>query len=380
MDILTTLTSLAIILFVILIAPLLSQKIKIPLIVIEMVFGMIIGKSFLKLIRIDAWMEVFAYFGLIYLLFLAGLEVKFDKLKKSSLPIILVASASLLPTFFLGYIIGNFFDVNPFFLGTILSTTSLGIVISASKELNIDERFKTILVGSTILVDITSIFLLVISIQLLLGSLTNLFFYTLVLVLTLFIVPFFFYKFDIGAKITNCCSKQPYFYFEVRFCFALIATLAFLTEFIGFHAILGAFIAGLIISAITYRGSDLKQNLLSFGYGFFVPFFFVMVGVNTDIPLLLTNARNALFLIMILLAGILGKVAGIMGSSKALKLSSKEGLAMGFIHTSRLSLILAGVEIGKNIGVLNEAAYSIFVLFALISVLVGPSIGKFLLK
>jgi Kef-type K+ transport system membrane component KefB len=160
----------------------------------------------------------------------------------------------------------------------------------------------------------------------------------------------------------------------------LIAIFAVLAEIIGVHAILGAFLAGLIISELTDRGSDLEQKLLGMGYGFFVPFFFILVGVNTDIPYIFGNMSNVYILVIIIAVGIFSKVIGTGAVAKIFGFTSRESLSLGFIKSARLSLVLAGIEIGRSIGVIDTSLYSIFVIFAIVSILIAPSVGITLLK
>ena len=367
--------------FAIFLSPLFSHKLGIPVVVIEVVIGIIIGRSFLNIIPPDPWLQFFSYFGLIYLLFLAGLEINFGEIREKLLPVVSVALSSLFIPFLLGYLTAlTIVEVNPLFLGVILSTTSLGVVLPLSKEIRRHETFTHLLLGSVVLVDVFSMFLLAASIQLILGRPFELFIYSTFFILLLFTLPVFFNRFELGRKVRSCCGGPSYFHFEVRFCFALIAGLALLAEVIGFHAIIGAFIAGLAISELTWRGSELEQNLISFGYGFFIPLFFIMVGVNTNLPLLLGSIKNLLVLLVITLVGIFGKVFGIFPLSKIFGLSFREGVSLGFIESARLSLILAGAEIGRSLGIIDEAIFSTLVIFSIISVLVGPSVGKFLLK
>lgn len=372
--------SLSIILLAVLLAPIFSRRVRVPVVVTEMVIGIVIGRSFLNLIPADPWLEFFSYFGLIYLLFLAGLEIEFEGIRRRFTPVACVALASFSIPFLLGFIAGSFVGIHPLFLGTILSTTSIGVVLPLSRELRCGETFTHVLLGSTVLIDLFSVFLLAVSIELILGKLTYLFAYSIVFIAVLFALPILSSAAGFGERIRSYHSGHPHFYFEVRFCFALIAGLALLAEVIGFHAILGAFIAGLVVSEITLRGGELEQNLMSFGYGFFIPLFFIMVGVNTNLPNLLSSIENLAVFALILAIGIFGKVFGVTAVSRLFKLTLREGFSLGFIESARLSLILAGAEIGRSLGIISEAIYSTFVVFSLISVLVGPSVGRALLR
>ncbi len=160
----------------------------------------------------------------------------------------------------------------------------------------------------------------------------------------------------------------------------MIAAFALLAEFIGVEAILGAFLSGLIISELTHRGSLLEEKMMGFGYGFFVPFFFIIVGATIDLNLIIKEISNISFLALILLIGIGGKVLGVTIASKIVGFTSRESLSLGFIESAQLSLVLAGATIARSVGIINDALYSILVLFAMITVIIGPSLGIIFLE
>ncbi len=372
--------SLSVVLLGVLIAPIISNKTKIPVIVVEIIFGIVVGTSLLNIITEIEWLNFFSFFGLIYLLFLAGLEIEFEEIRRSIVPVLSIATGSLLLPFALGYFLAMYIRVNPIFLGVILSTTSLGVVLPIAKSLREDDSFFQILLGATVLVDMVSMFLLVIALEIAAGSLSFHYLFSITFFLAMFVLPFLVRRIGLRTRIWHWSLNKTHFQFEVRFCFALMVGLAILIELIGMHAILGAFLAGLVISELTDRGSDLEQKLLGIGYGFFIPFFFILVGVNTNIPAVFGSMSSIVILFTIILVGIFSKVIGVGTIAKLLGFSTRKSISLGFIKSARLSLVLAAIGIGQSMGLIDSSMYSIFVIFALTSVLLTPSIGISLLK
>ncbi len=372
--------SLSVVLLGVLIAPIISNKTKIPVIVVEIIFGIVVGTSLLNIITEIEWLNFFSFFGLIYLLFLAGLEIEFEEIRRSIVPVLSIATGSLLLPFALGYFLAMYIRVNPIFLGVILSTTSLGVVLPIAKSLREDDSFFQILLGATVLVDMVSMFLLVIALEIAAGSLSFHYLFSITFFLAMFVLPFLVRRIGLRTRIWHWSLNKTHFQFEVRFCFALMVGLAILIELIGMHAILGAFLAGLVISELTDRGSDLEQKLLGIGYGFFIPFFFILVGVNTNIPAVFGSMSSIVILFTIILVGIFSKVIGVGTVAKLLGFSTRKSISLGFIKSARLSLVLAAIGIGQSMGLIDSSMYSIFVIFALTSVLLTPSIGISLLK
>ena len=281
--------------------------------------------------------------------------------------------------FLFGYMLGLFMGVEPLLLGTLLSTTSMGAVAPVFREVECDRRLRRLTLESAIIVDALSMFLLTISLELIEGTSASLLALSLLFIIALFLIPPVMRSMKIGRRLAGWLRDKSRFEYEVRFCIALIVALALLFEAFGFHAILGSFLAGLIVSEMTERGGLLEKRLTSFGYGFFIPLFFIAVGVETNVRQLLSVESMAI-LALLLATGITSKVVGVSGVCKLLGFSKSESLATGFLHSARLSLIIAGARIGLELGLLTELVYSAIVIFSMITVLVNPSIYKFLIS
>jgi len=372
--------SLILLFVVIAVAPLISRRIGLPVIIVEMLIGIILGDSMLKLIPRHPILSFFLEFGLTYLMFLAGLEIDLSGLKRNAYGVIFIAALSLLIPFLTGFYIAPYVGIHPLLLGTILSTTSLGLVIPLTKEEGYDGEIMQILLGSVIIVDVVSIFLLALSLTFIQGSLGYSFFYSLIAVILLFILPLLTRREYIQEKLNYLFYEKSYFEIEVRLSFALIFILAAISEIVGFHSIMGAFIAGVIISEITPKPSRLIEKLEGFGYGFFTPFFFILVGARADIPMLLSNLGDLKMLLLIVGFGLISKVLGAGLASFTLKIPTRKRIAIGLLHSARLSLILAAAQICRDLGVLSGEQFSVFIILAMISALVAPSLGRRLLQ
>lgn len=268
---------LIIIFIAITIAPIISKYIHLPVIVIELIIGILLGKSLLDLIPSNALFDFFSSFGLIFLMFLAGLEMDFSRIRKSFFKTVIIAVFSISVPFFSGYFIASYLGIHPLILGAVLSTTSLGLILPICREIDYHKNLSIVLFGSVIVIDILSIFILTFSIIYIRGNFNNTFYYSIIVLLVLFVIPLILNKSRVKKKIAVWIEKRSRFAIMVRFSFALLVILAAVSEELGFHSIIGAFIAGLIISEITPRACQLEEKLESFGYGFFIPFFFLLI-------------------------------------------------------------------------------------------------------
>jgi len=368
--------ALALILSAVFITYIASRRFDLPVIVLEVLTGIMLGKSVLNIVSYDMWLDFLADFGLMYLMFLAGLEMGVKEFRKGS---VLLALGSLMTPFLLGSLLGLFLGVPPLLLGTLLSTTSIGVVLPVLRGLTHDKDFKRLTLESAFLVDALSMFLLTLSLEASRGTTLILLAFSLVFALTLFILPVTLRKLNISEKMQQWSGEREHFDYEVRLCFALIAFLAVVFEILGFHMVLGSFLAGLIVSELTVKGGALERRLSDFGYGFFIPLFFIAVGLTVNIRALIRPEWLSM-LLLLLAMGVGGKLLGVAAIGKILGLSTNAGLAMGILHSARLSLILAGAKIGLELGLLTEEVYSTIVIFAIMTVLLCPAIARRFLR
>lgn len=363
--------------------PIIAKIIRIPVIVTEIIFWILLWKSLLNIIPLDnSIIYFFAEFWLIYLMFLAGLEIKvkgiFDNIGKA----LLIAIFSVSVPFFVWFFIGDYIWVHPLLSWTIFSTTSLWLIYSLAREFEIKESLSKLLLKSVLFVDIASIFILAFSLTYIIENwnIKIKFFYSFMAILSLFILPFLINKFKIDRFLSKYISDQTRFEMEVRFSFALIFILAAVSEVLWFHSILWAFIAWMITSEITSQTPLVQKKLESFGYWFFIPLFFIFVWAKVDLPELFSNTSNLFVLLLIITLWISSKVIWAWLISRIIGFDAKTSLVIWLLHSVRLSLIIAVAEIWHQLGYINDSVFSIFVLFAVSSAIISPIICKFLLN
>jgi len=361
--------------------PPLARRAGIPVIVAEILFGIIIGKTLFDLVPDDPIIDFFSSFGLVYLMFLAGLETDLGKMRWKNLrKALAIGLVSITVPFLAGYFIAPWVGVHPLLLGTILCTTSLGLILPMLKELNLSPQLSRLLLASVILVDILSLFLLAFALATIQGQLEFRFFYSLIGIVILFFVPWIINKRRLRRKITSKLFRKSYFEMEMRVAFALIFLLGAVSLQLGFHSIIGAFIAGLLISEILPRATLESEKLQSFGYSFFVPLFFIFTGAKVNLVAVFTNMSNITVLLVIIAVGMLAKVVSVAVATRLSGVkSTRRSIAFGLFHTARLSLILAAADISIRLGLIGERLFSIFVILAVVTSTVAPALGKFIL-
>jgi CPA2 family monovalent cation:H+ antiporter-2 len=383
-------TSLLIVIIVAFLTPILLHRFKlraIPVVVAEIIMGLIIGKSGLDLVEQDMWLETLSTLGFIFLMFLSGLEIDFAAFagnkKKEKLPngkeapnsfitSLIVFAAIFFLSLFLSYIfVWTGFIENAFLMTLIISTISLGVVVPTLKDAQI---MKTN-IGQTILLvaviaDLVTMVLLAVFVSLYDESGGNTW-----LLLVLFGVGIIFYfigKVFQHRSFLETMSKGT-IQIGTRAVFTLIIILVAVSESIGAENILGAFLAGVLVSLLS-PNQDLVHKLDSFGYGFLIPIFFVMVGVNLDVWSLFTDTKVIILMPLLLLALLLSKVVPVF--ILRIWYDTKTVLASGFLLTSTLSLVIAAATIGEKVGVIDAQMSGALILVAIITCIITPIFFK----
>lgn len=359
--------------------PLLAKFLRAPVIIVEIFFGIIVGKTWFDIVPDNAFTHFLSSFGLIYLLFLAGLEVKLRDVRENFRASFSIAIVSLAVPFASGFFISGFTDIHPLLLGTIFSTSSLGVILPMTKSNSFPKKFKEVLLPSIILVELISIFLLSLSIAYIENKFSQSFYVSFIILLFLFVIPWVLKKLKVKEKIKKWTSREAIFEMEVRFSFALLLILTAIADLLGFEAIVGAFLAGLIISSLS-DNKELRIKLEGFGYGFFIPLFFVFVGAKIDLSSVFSTLNNLNIMLVIIFTAIITNVLGVFIVSLRQGFKKKESLAMGFFHATLLSLTIAAAEITIREELITDYQFSIFVLLAIISTFIGSIFGKRLLE
>jgi Kef-type K+ transport system membrane component KefB/Trk K+ transport system NAD-binding subunit len=374
------------------------KRIFIPIVIGEIIAGVIVGKSGLGVVDENRLLEILSSLGFVYLMFLSGLEIDFSRVLKKSgkkqrsrFRRLLGNHLFLAVTHFvlaLGIALGAAYRLRSlglindiWIVALILATTSLGVVVPVLKERELtSEPLGQLLLVSSLIADFGSIFLISVYVLLRSHGLTA------EVLLLLVLLAAFAAVYRTAALFQRHLPAERFFdrlssatsQIELRGSLVLALIFIVLAENLGTENILGAFLAGVIVSMLSGgEGSTLRQKLDAIGYGFFIPIFFIMVGVNFDLPTLLSS-RSSLLLVAVLVAVAFG-VKFLPSLIFKLEYSWRETLAAGTLLSSRLSLLIAAAAIGLRLGVLSEPLYAAVILVAVITCTFSPMIFNVLL-
>jgi Kef-type K+ transport system membrane component KefB len=360
------------------ILPSLSRLLRLPAPVMEILFGVILGKSFLHLQFSGEWLQFLAHLGFLLLMFHAGMEIDFGMLLKQSRGQIsfqlLLFGATLVLSFLFALYLGS-----GMFMALVLTTTSLGLVMPIIKELGIQKSPY----GQSILIA---------------ASLADF--------LTLFGITFFILWRDYGLgwrfvsplpfiigfgiilwagrlwawwnpeRAERFLGSQDAQELGVRLSLALLFLFVAVSELVHLEPVLGAFLGGCVLSFVFREKGHLESKLSALGFGFLIPIFFINVGVEFDLTNVLRPGQLQFTLKLLVLAMMVKLVPSLILTLQRIPL--RAAMKAGILLSARLSLIMAAAEIGLREGLISPAIKDSIILLALLTCLLGPTLFKLL--
>lgn len=362
---------------------------RVPVVVGEIIAGILVGTSGLGWVSDGPILGFMGDVGLAFLMFLAGMEIDFSRLfpERSSkaerqpgkpnilLRALLVYAATLLlaiPGGFLLRALG--LNADPWLLAFMLGATSLGVLLPILKERNLTNTiYGQFIFLTATLADFVTVILFTVYIL----TFDRGFDVEVLSIGLLFLV--FLILFRIGPQFVRIPAVRRFFdelskatiQIKVRGALAILLAFVVLAEFVNAELILGAFLAGMIISLLKSPQDDgLVHRLEAFGFGFFIPVFFVLVGTTLDLRSLYESPQSLLLLPVMLLLSVAVKVLPVFLQKGPF--SWREVLAGGTLLNTHLSLEIAIAVIAIRVGLMDSAANATVVLFAILTVVVMP--------
>ena len=362
-----------IILSIIFIVPNLLKKFNIPAITSIMIAGIIIGPYGLNILQLDETLKVIADFGAIMLMFLAGLEVDNETLKEEFKNSIVLSLFSLVIPGIGGYLIGQYLGLG--FIGSLLyavifASHSVAIVYSLLEELKmVKTRLGTIILSSTITVDLFTLLLLSVVIKLGVSGegvgmfLLETFMYIVILLLA---IPYLS-KYILGIFEKLHAQRIHYVLF-------IIFIAIIVGEIIGIHPIVGAFICGVAVSeALTKEEHDelLNKNLNAIGYGFFIPIFFLVLGMETNVKVIF-NLNNLELVLITIVSAILLKLTSGLISLRILGYRGLKCFVGSLLTVPKISASLVAASVGRELGIISDDVFVAIVALSIVTAMITP--------
>jgi Kef-type K+ transport system membrane component KefB len=364
----------------------LFPSVRLPAVVLEIVAGIAIGPAGLGWVEIDETISVLSTIGVVFLLFLAGLEVDFDRLRGRLLR---VAGGGWLVSFALAVATGLILKSSglaqtPLLVAVILSATSLGVIVPVLKDAGeIDSAFGQLVVAAGSIADFGAIILLSVLFAGEGGTGS-----TLVLIgamIALAVAVFFAVQ---GAERSRRVGddlrrlQDTTAQIRVRGAIVLLIAFAAVAEELGLEVILGAFAAGAVLRLAdrdeVMTHPDFRLKLEAVGFGVFIPVFFVASGIRFDLDALLDDPSN-LAMVPAFLAALL-VVRGVPALLYRPLIGARRAAVAGLFQATSLPFVVTATAIGRELDLIGGAESAELIAAGLLSVLVFPLAGGAILR
>jgi Kef-type K+ transport system membrane component KefB len=362
-------------------------SVRLPSVVLEIVVGILVGPAVLGWVSVDEPVRVFATVGLAYLLFLAGLEVDFQRLRGRVLRLSLtgfVVSLGIAIVVGLALKAGGLVS-QPLFVAIVLSATSLGVLVPVLKDAGeVDSTFGQLIIASATIADFATVILLSLFFSREAGSTAS----KVILLAGLFVVAVLIALLVAGVEHSRRLGEvlrrlqDTTAQIRIRAAFVLLIGLVALATQLGLEVILGAFIAGAIISLIdrdrAMTHPDFRLKLESAGFGIFIPVFFVTTGVRYDLDALTAHTSTLLHVPIFLAA-----LVAVRGLPALLyrPVIPRERLPVAVLmQATSLPFIVAATAVGLALHVVSPANAAALIAAGLLSVVIFPAVSLVLLR
>lgn len=340
----------SLVLFIILFAPLLFNKIKVPHIIGLILAGVVIGPYGFNLLLRDSSIVLFGTVGLLYIMFTAGLEIDLEEFRRNRLKSFVFGLFTFLIPLALGYFTAFYFlefsTPSSLLLGSMFASHTLLAYPIVSKYGISRIRSVTLTIGGTIVTDILALLVLAGVIGVTQGEINTAFWIRLAVSAIIFgaiifllfplIARWFFKNFEDSVS-------------QYIFVLAMVFLGGFLAELAGLESIIGAFLAGLALNRFIPHSSALMNRIEFVGNAFFIPFFLISVGMLVDISVLFKGIGALKVAAIMTVLAIISKYIAAVFTQKTFRLSQQERRMIFGLSTARVGATLAVVLVGYSI-------------------------------
>ena len=368
----------SLLLFVALAGYLLAARINQSAVIGEILVGIIIGPSLLGLITYTDFVASVAHLGAIILLFVVGLEFKLKDI--FNLKYTWIALSGVIVPWIMGYFLAKLFGYDfgsAVFVGTALTATSIAITANVLREMGkLQTDAAKAIIGAAVIDDVLSLLALSVSTQIVGGtfSIGSTSIILLKSILFLVIGSYAGLKFlsPLIEKLdkSNIARKFPEFVFI--FAMMLAFFYAMVAELIHLSAIVGAFLAGMVLEgALVKHGKDYREGA-EYLHIIFASIFFVSLGILADVKALSSNV--IWFLLALTVIAVTSKVIGCYIPAKLQGMSHKDASIVGWGMSPRGEVAMIVALIALNAGLIKQDIYVSLVLMSLLTTILTPII------
>ena len=368
----------SLILFIILLAPIVLNRFKIPGIIGLILSGMVIGPYGLFLIQKNSAVDLFSTIGLLYIMFIAGLELDMNEFNKHKYKSLVFGFFTFFFPILLGfpvcyYLLGYGFNTS-LLIASMFATHTL-IAYPIVNRLGIAKnQAVAITVGGTILTDTAVLVILAIIAGTASGTTT----YELWVRLLISIIMFSAIVYFVIPRVASWFFRRMEDEKNAHFIFVLLVVFltAFIAELAGLEPIIGAFAAGLTLNRLIPHTSSLMNRIEFVGNALFIPFFLISVGMLIDFRVLMNGPQALIVAATLTVVALMGKWLAAQLSGKVFHFSREQRSLIFGLSSAHAAATLAVILVGYNLGLINDEVLNGTIVLILITCIIASFVTE----
>ncbi|MCA0334116.1 MAG: cation:proton antiporter [Bacteroidetes bacterium] len=346
----------SLVLLIILLSPILLKKLNIPGIIGLILSGVLVGPHGLNLLAKNSAVDLFSTIGLLYIMFIAGLELDLNEFKANRNKSIAFGFFTFSIPLMLGYPVVYYllgYDFNASFLSASMFATHTLVAYPIVSKLGVAKnQAVAITVGGTILTDTAVLIILAVIMENSKGTLNQEFWIRLSISLLIFSAIMFILIPRIAKWFFRKLESEKHSHYI--FVLAVVFFAAFLAEIAGIEAIIGAFVAGLALNKLIPHSSALMNRIEFIGNSLFIPFFLISVGMLVDIRVIMSGPMALIIAGTLTVVAIVGKWLAAAVTQLIFKYTGAQRQLIFGLSGAHAAATLAVILVGFNAGVIDE--------------------------
>ncbi|UWY27954.1 cation:proton antiporter [Flavobacterium sp. TR2] len=363
----------SLILFIILLSPILLKKINIPGIIGLIISGVIIGPHGLNILAKNSAVDLFSTIGLLYIMFIAGLELDMNEFKANRNKSLLFGFFTFILPLSIGFPVCFYllqYDFNASFLTASMFATHTLVAYPIVSKLGIAKnQAVAITVGGTILTDTAVLIILAVIMGSAQGSLNQAFWIKLTISLAIFSAIMFLLIPRVAKWFFKKLESEKHAHYI--FVLSVVFFAAFLAEVAGVEPIIGAFVAGLALNPLIPHSSALMNRIEFIGNSLFIPFFLISVGMLVDVSVILSGPTALIVAGTLSVVAIFGKWIAAFFTQIVFKYTRTERQLIFGLSSAHAAATLAVILVGFKAKILDENILNGTIILILITCIVA---------
>lgn len=369
---------LALTLLIILFAPLILKRLRIPGIIGLIIAGVLIGPNTLHIIEKSTSFELFSKTGLLYIMFLAGLEIDMQEYRQNRSKSLVFGGLTFFIPIFVGYLVCiylfNFTLWPALLLASMFSTHTLLSYPIVSNMGIVKNRAVQVSFGGTIITDSAVLILLGVITNVVGGEINSMFWLRLVISLALL----FFSVLYLLPKVSRWFFRNIEGQGSSQYIYvlAMVFIAGFFSELAGVEPIIGAFLAGLALNRVIPHNSVLMNRIVFIGNTLFIPFFLISAGMLVDFRVFFQGPQALIFAGILSLTALLTKWLAAQATGLIYKYTKYERRVMFGLSASHAAATLAVIKVGFDINLFDQNVINATIILILVTCMVSSFVTE----